>query len=438
MVTRPVSARSSHRLNAPDMPDLVWEDDPRLAYLPWPMRRPSGNRPRPLPPADVLIPVVVAHIFVMAILGLTGALLGLDNQSAVGSWMLIGAAIAGLGGSIAYGVSESAAMRRYAPRILALSQLLLLAWTLVLFGPRASLLALAPAMIEIMLLMGSTWLAGGVAMGALLVYALFAGLALGVGLKPVIALDQQGTTLLDVLGVVAGVLAAFWLLLAIQSGRERAQAIARARRHEADVLRRLVTQFHQEVQDDTSRLESALIQALKGHGVAPLTAEGRYRLLAEAIMDTGSRMEVLQRDREERLRLEGALRVIIRAVEREWLGVEPEWPAPTGTLVDELVALLRTPRLSVTYQNEARAASITPKLIPLPTLASRHDTPPIPVSRPHNGESWRTPRRRTRRTDLYPVPSPDEQFPEPDLAGEPGRSNPPFQSSGIWPAQDDE
>jgi hypothetical protein len=412
IITRPVSARySNRRRKMPRPPDLIWENDPHLPDLPWPMRRQSGSRPHPLPPANLLMPVVVFQTCVMAIMGLAGALLGLDNVSGtIGMWTLAGAFIAGLGSAGTYAISEIATLKRWAPYVLLTSQLGMLIWAMLLLGPRTSLLALAPALIEVMLLMGGALLASIFALGTMFIYAFVAGLTVSIGMSPVIALDPTSAVMVDVVCVVVGMLAALWLLLAIQAGRERALAIARARRHEADVLRNLVTQFRQEVQDDTGKLEAALIQALKGHGIGAIPTEGMYRLLSETIMDTASRLEVLQRDREERLRLEGALRVVIRAVERQWLGIKPEWPGHTGTEVDELVALLRTPRLELTYQNETESRSITPRLIPIPTLSVERDTPPpTPVSRPLSNASWMTTRRRSRRPELYPVPSANDE-----------------------------
>lgn len=441
-ITRPVETRFSHRRGkATRTPDFIWENDPRLPYLPWPMRRRHGSQPHPLPPASLVTPVVVFQIFAMAILGLTGALQGIGNVGSLGTWMLAGALIAGVGGAIAYGFNESAALQRFAPGVLMISQLGLLVWGLLLVGPRASLLALVPALIEVALLMADALLASAYALLAMLIYALFAGLSLSVGMTPAITLNPAGAVALDVLCVVVGLLAGLWLLLAIQSGRERAQALARARRHEADVLRNLVTQFRQEIQDDTGKLEAALIQALKGQNIGPIPTEGMYRLLAETIMDTASRLEVLQRDREERLRLEGSLRVLIRAVERQWLGVDPDWPGHTATPVDELVALLRTPRLDLAYHKEAEPQSTTPRLIPIPTLAVEHDTPPpAPISRPLSGAAWMSPRRRSRRAELYPLPSADDDSAQDsrnsdqlDKLDNTSAGN----GHGYWPSQDD-
>jgi hypothetical protein len=417
IITRPVSARYSNRRRKPPFaPDLVWESDPRLPYLPWPVRSKSRNRPQPLPPADLLKPVIICHYCVAALLGLLAALYGLPGDpSASGTWSLVGVLIAVSGGIAAYLLSESATLKRFAPHALLVSELGLLAWAMLALGPRPSLLALAPGLIAIMLLLGGASLASALAIGALTIYAIFAGLYISIGIAPIVTLDPTTSAVLDVVCIVVGLLATLWLLLAIQAGRERALAIARARRHEADVLRNLVTQFRQEVQDDTGKLESALLQALKGHGIDAIPTEGMYRLLAETIMDTASRLEVLQRDREERLRLEGALRVVIRAVERQWLGIEPEWPAHTGTALDDLVALLRAPRLDLMYQDESQSPSITPRLIPIPSLLVERDTPPpTPISRPLSNAPWLAPRRRMRRLDLYPVPSAEDDLPNPD------------------------
>jgi hypothetical protein len=435
IITRPVSARySNRRRKSPFAPNLVWENDPRLPYLPWPVRSKSRNRPQPLPPADLLMPVIVCHICVAAMLGLLAALYGLPGDpSAPGTWALIGVLLAGAGSVAAYLLSESASLKRFAPHALLVSQLGLLAWAMVVLGPRPSLLALAPALIAIMLLLGGASLASALAIGSLTIYAIFAGLYVSIGIAPVVALAPTTSVVLDVVCIVVGLLATLWLLLAIQAGRERALAIARARRHEADVLRNLVTQFRQEAQDDTGKLESALLQALKGHGISAIPTEGSYRLLAETIMDTASRLEVLQRDREERLRLEGALRVVIRAVERQWLGVEPEWPGNTGTAIDDLVALLRAPRLDMMYQDEGQSPSITPRLIPIPTLLVERDTPPpTTISRPLSNAPWLAPRRKMRRLDLYPVPSAED-----DLADSDGNDDHEHMDSGsFWSVRD--
>lgn len=412
VITRPVATHYNNRRKPPLAPSLLWQS--YLPDSPWHARRGGRSHPQPLPSANFLVAAAGFQIFVMALMGLIGALVALNN-GAMATWALVGAIIAGAGAAIAYAASEVASWQRFAPYVLVVSQLGLLTWAMLVLGPRPSLLALAPALIEVALLMSGTLLASVLLLGALLIYALFAGLTISIGLAPVIALDPTAAMALDVVFVVVGLLAALWLLLTIQGGRERAQATARARRHEADVLRNLMTQFRQETQDETGKLESALIQALKGHGIGPVPSEGMYRLLAETIIDTASRLEILQRDREERLRLEGSLRVLIRAVEREWLGIQPEWPGYTGTAIDELVALLRTPRLELTYQHETELPSITPRLIPIPTLAVEHNTPaPTSISRPLSSASRLASHRRARRPDLYSVPSADQDFSDPE------------------------
>jgi hypothetical protein len=83
------------------------------------------------------------------------------------------------------------------------------------------------------------------------------------------------------------------------------------------------------------------------------------------------RLATLQQDREERVRMDAALRAIIREVERAWLGLPWVWPRASGTALDELVALLRAPR-----PEDAQAVwpHETPTLLTLPTI----DTAPMP------------------------------------------------------------
>jgi hypothetical protein len=86
--------------------------------------------------------------------------------------------------------------------------------------------------------------------------------------------------------------------------------------------------------------------------------------LVERVIAVADRLEILQRDREDRVRLEGAVRQVSRALERGWLGLPWSWPDSSGTLLDELVALLRAPnpRQMPLWREE------TPPLVPIPTL----------------------------------------------------------------------
>jgi hypothetical protein len=76
--------------------------------------------------------------------------------------------------------------------------------------------------------------------------------------------------------------------------------------------------------------------------IAPL--DPMLRPVAERLRATADRVAELREQRLEHQRLEAALRQLTRALERGWLGLHWVWPKPGGTLVDELMALLRASR----------------------------------------------------------------------------------------------
>ena len=69
--------------------------------------------------------------------------------------------------------------------------------------------------------------------------------------------------------------------------------------------------------------------------------EGPLAKLAEMVYTVASRLMTLRRDRDERVRLEGALAQLMRAVEDSSLGGTAQWPRQTGTPVDTLSDQLR-------------------------------------------------------------------------------------------------
>ena len=119
-------------------------------------------------------------------------------------------------------------------------------------------------------------------------------------------------------------------------------------------------------------MEDALAEALRGQGISRLNAGPEFDALAERVALVAERLRTLQRDREDRLRIEGALRGLIREVERAWLGLPWTWPAPSGTTLDELIALLRAPR---SHETPASWPDETPTLVPIPSAISQPSRP---------------------------------------------------------------
>ena len=72
---------------------------------------------------------------------------------------------------------------------------------------------------------------------------------------------------------------------------------------------------------------------------------------------------------------------LTRAVERAWLGLPWAWPAPSGTSLDELVALLRTPNPRESQLDEWTYETMP--LVPIPSSDSSLASPPWAVPTQH-------------------------------------------------------
>lgn len=341
------------------------------------------ERPIPLPRAELVTPVAVAHAGVAAAAAVAGAvMLLLDAPGAL--WPLSLTLITGVGGWLAYALAARSGARGTAATVLLASQLGILAWLLALLGPRAALLAIVPALALLALRMMGRGAAMAVAIGAFALYVVSAAVTLGAVAAPGAALDAGGAALADGLALAAGLGATLLGMLHLANSRAWSELAAQARLHEARVLRARLAQVTRQVEDDGERLEAALSRALHGGGIPPVTAGGALSPLAETVGVAAERLQTLQRDREDRLRLEGAMRAVTRAVERAWLGLPWSWPEWSGTPMDELVALLRTPRPRESREMPEVWTEETPTLLQLPALdrgmAPRSwESEPLPV-----------------------------------------------------------
>lgn len=353
------------------------------------------QRPRTLPEIDLVMPVAATHIVVAFAAALTGAIILVVGQEWA-FWPFALAVVLGVGAWLAYLASQRSTAKSFAGSALLASQLAALCWLFALFGARASLLALAPA---ILLLALRT--AGRLAMmlGTVATFALYIAAVLFLPALPISRPDFLTTELAVVDGVVVfvGLLALLVLALDLQNGHTRALARARASRHEARLLRERTALLRQQLEEDATLLDERLGEALHGRGISPAALEQVDSMLSplvERVNDIAGRLETLQRDREDRLRLEGAVRQVTRALERGWLGLPWSWPESSDTLLDELVALLRAPnpRQMPLWRDEMPSA-----LVPIPSLDSSLtprpwdtvDTPVInPYARPEMQAGW--------------------------------------------------
>lgn len=92
---------------------------------------------------------------------------------------------------------------------------------------------------------------------------------------------------------------------------------------------------------DAIALQTQLARSLRGNPAQPVTTCEDLAPLAQMINATTQRIPGLLRDREERIKLERAIRELTTALETAWAGFTWHWPTPTGTAVDRLVTILR-------------------------------------------------------------------------------------------------
>jgi hypothetical protein len=333
----------------------------------------------------LILRMALGHVLtgLLAALAASALLLAGNDQ---GYWLLGLAALALPGGVTAYTLLSG--KRAAVPGSLALvgAQLAALAWAYALIGPQLSLLMLLPAALWLALLMGGRLPALVCGLGGLVIYFAFqVAVALDV-YRPTVSLDPRAQLLFDGLVTSLGVALALLAFLYAAAARQRSAAAARARLYELRLVREEMASLRERTEQDGQKLEEALAEALRGRGLDLVTADGSLSPVAEAVNAAAERLATLQKDREDRLRLEGALRTLIRTVERGWLGLSWSWPEPSNTLLDELVALLRAPRPQERRGLSPAWSDDVPTFLMLPTVGNSSQTPPsVPVPPPSAG-----------------------------------------------------
>jgi hypothetical protein len=309
--------------------------------------------------------------------------------------LLAFAALAGGSAGLAYLLDQRRGMRMWSAALLAASQIAMLGWVLVMIGPRPALLAGVPALFILMARVLGRERSRIHALLLLGLYGLCALLA-GTGqLMPLLTIQGSAARWLDAVVVLLGASLSLLVLDGVLVGRERARALAQARAYEARTLRERMVWERTQTEAEADALHTALAAALRRRVVFPITMEGPLSLLATTGNRVLERLAVLHQDREERQHLEDALRRLIRALERSWLGLPQTWPAQTGTAVDEVVALLRAPRPA-----DMPAPSWPddgPTLISLPSLRSAREQAGVLAAAAAEAATGARPRPQTLR-----------------------------------------
>lgn len=371
-------------------------------------RRAAAGRPLPLPRAEVVLVVASAHAALAVVATLLGAALLLAGYQ-LWFWALILAGVAGVGGWVAYAATQTARERALASAALVCSQAGLLGWALAFVGPRVALLLFVPGAAILAQRTSGRRAATSLVVLALAAYATDVVLSLTFGLAPAVALDPVPSAILD------GALAAIGLLLALfgaldaTAGRAKAELVARARQGEVRRLRARIDRLRRQSEDDAAALYRALDSALEGAPPDVAGVDGVLSPVAARIADIGEHVADLRDELGERDKLEAALAQLALVLERAWLGLAWSWPAPTGTPVDDVVSLLRTPNprhLAPLLADDQPTAPI-----PVPTdpeMGARRRVIPSPRSNPDLTSSARhtNPRHDVAHALAHPEPRP--------------------------------
>ncbi|HEV2235765.1 MAG TPA: hypothetical protein VGR57_03805, partial [Ktedonobacterales bacterium] len=358
---------------------------PRHETFPGPADSGSGPVPAAPPPAQaplaarllwtiqrgsprLVLTAALGHVCVGLGLAVAASIVFLVSGEQ-GVRLLAIAALTLVGGIAGYALVATSRPTWAGALALVAAQLTVLGLIYSAIGPQVAVLLFAPAAAHLAQRMGGRTVAIICGAGAVMVYIAFVIVSL---IVPAPVIQPTALLFFNLFAAIAGTGLLLVSLVFVASARERSEASARARLYELRLLRARAAELRERTEGDAKLLEEALTTALRGRGIEPVAAEGALSPVADVINDVADRLATLQKDREDRLRVEGAVRAVVRAVERGWLGLPWAWPEPSGTLLDRLVAYLRTPR--------PREAAT-----PLPW----GDEPPTFVPRPARGANSR-------------------------------------------------
>ncbi len=140
---------------------------------------------------------------------------------------------------------------------------------------------------------------------------------------------------------IAGVAFLFASAAMLRQKLKASLADAAAMQHEYDGLERRSRNRRAVFDADSIALQTALSRAMRGESVPQTAACEELAPLSSMVNSTAQRIPALLRDREERLRMEKAIRDLVGALEKAWAGFEWQWPARSGTAIDLIVEALR-------------------------------------------------------------------------------------------------
>ncbi|HEX6817124.1 MAG TPA: hypothetical protein VF120_02020 [Ktedonobacterales bacterium] len=255
-------------------------------------------------------------------------------------WALVCAVVAGVGAGLAELLGQQRDTSLLGGILLLCSQLALLVWAFELDGPRIALLAFVPALAIFALRVAGRAVATWMTAALLALYCAWTLLHVRSLFLATLHWSRSDAVAFDAVVAAAGIFLTVLALLDMQRRRDTEPSLTPAT---ADPSRLAYSRLLVELEADVERLSQALTGELgtpSGTSVAQPDESG-LRRLEELIDFAAVRIDTLQRDHEARVRLEGAVGRLQRAVELLELGRTPRWPDPSGTAVDTVIARLR-------------------------------------------------------------------------------------------------
>ncbi len=212
---------------------------------------------------------------------------------------------------------------------------------LTLIGPRPETLILFPSSLLITALLVDVWFVVTGSVAGVIGYIAAVVLAQLHVLHPLLTVGDTDMRWIDI-GLVS--VGAALMLLAIRLATtqlRRALANEAATTHRLHVSERRWQAKRTAIDADSIALQTEIARTLRGATPRPVTTCEEMAPLANMINVMTMRLPGLLADREERLRLEKAIRDLANTLETAWAGFEWEWPSPSGTTVDRIISKLR-------------------------------------------------------------------------------------------------
>ena len=220
---------------------------------------------------------------------------------------------------------------------------------IALIGPRLETLVLLPGSLLITALLADSLffvIAGGVL--GIIAYSIAALLAQFGVIHPIVAIDPTVMGWVDTTFTIVGLTLLLVAITLVIVQFRRALANAAATEHRLQVLERRTRAKRAVLDADAIALQTEIARTLRGAASRQVTTCEELMPLATMINAMSARLPKLLSDREERLRLEKAIRELATTIETAWAGFGWNWPTPTGTTVDRIVTMLRPTNAPVT------------------------------------------------------------------------------------------